>query len=148
MVNTSAIALGVALFVSIAAFLYNPIVLRLEIFGILRQWKGIENLHGEGLVAIPDLFGVEDIHYHEPTGIIFGLTEENLESRRKWFPPYALFFNLQAGHTIYHELPANKFIAAILSRTRQISAVARFSCCFLMRTTQLAFPLPISHTRS
>ena len=92
MVNTSAIALGVALFVSIAAFLYNPIVLRLEVFGVFRQWKGIKNVHGEGLTAIPDLFGVEDFHYHEPTGIIFGLTEENIESRYTWFPPYVYFY--------------------------------------------------------
>ncbi len=94
MVNTSAIALSIALFASIAAFLFNPIVLRLQIFGVLRQWKGMENFHGKGLTAIPDLFGVEDLHHHEPTGIIFGLTEENSESRSQWFPPYVyLLFN-------------------------------------------------------
>lgn len=87
MVNTSAIALGVALFASIAVFIYNPILNRLQIFGITRYWTRIENLHAEGLTVIPDLFSVEDLHYHEPTGIVFGLTEENAETRKQWFPP-------------------------------------------------------------
>ena len=87
MVNTSAIALAVALFASIAAFLYNPLIARLRIGGAFRYWKGFENLHGEGMTAIPGLFGVEDLHFHEPSGIVFGLTEDNAESRGKWFPP-------------------------------------------------------------
>ena len=88
MVNTSAVALGIALFASIAAFVYNPLVARLRVFGIIRQWNGMENLHTEGLTAVPDLFGVEDLHYHEPTGIVFGVTEETAESRTRWFPAY------------------------------------------------------------
>ena len=87
MVNTSAIALSVALFASIAAFLYNPIVARLQIGGAFRQWKGFENFHGESLTAIQGLFGVEDLHFHEPSGIVFGLTQDNAGSREKWFPP-------------------------------------------------------------
>lgn len=91
MVNTSAIAFGIALFATVAAFLFNPIVLRLRVLGVLRQWNGINNVYGAGLTAIPDLFGVEDLHYHEPTGVIFGLTEENIESRDRWFPPYVYY---------------------------------------------------------
>lgn len=93
MVNTSAVALGIALLASIAAFVYNPLVTRLRVFGLIRQWNGIENFHAQGLTVIPDLFGVEDLHYHEPTGIVFGLTEESIETRKQWFPPYVLFMH-------------------------------------------------------
>ena len=88
MVNTSALAMGLALFASLAAFLYNPINTRLDISGIRRKWTGFENVPGEGLAGIPDTFGCEDLHYHEPSGIVFGVTEDTAESRERWFPPY------------------------------------------------------------
>lgn len=87
MVNTSALALTAALIASFGALLYKPIVTRVELFGIGRSFKGFDSVHGEGLKFFPDTYGCEDLHYHEPANVIFGVAEEKQGSRYEWFPP-------------------------------------------------------------
>lgn len=76
--------------VSLAALLYKPVTLRLEVLGLIRPWDKIQNIHGEDFRIIPDTLYCEDLHYHEPSGLLFGASEEKPESRAKWFPPFVL----------------------------------------------------------
>ena len=65
--------------------------MRVKVFGISRPLSSIENLHGDGLQLIPDTFASEDIHYHTPSGLIYGVAEVDEQSRNNWFPPTACF---------------------------------------------------------
>lgn len=80
------------LFVSVAvlALLSEPLVRRARVLGITRLWGSIENIHGIDARIIPNTQFTEDLHYHEPSGLIFGASEPNEERRWKWFPPYVL----------------------------------------------------------
>lgn len=39
------------------------------------------------VVVIPDTINCEDIHYHAPSGTLFTVCEDNIETRFRWFPP-------------------------------------------------------------
>lgn len=77
-----------AILVSLAALFYKPITLRVEVLGLTRPLNKIQNVHGEDLRMIPDTLYCEDLHYHEHSHLLFGASEEKLETRWKWFPPY------------------------------------------------------------
>ena len=71
----------------LASILYEPITRRMEVFGINRPLHKIHNIHGEDLKIIPDTIYCEDLHYHEPSGLLFGAAETDKVARKKWFPP-------------------------------------------------------------
>ena len=48
--------------------------------------QGLENIHGEGLQSIPNTYHAEDLHYHEPSGLLFSASEPDAERRWHWFP--------------------------------------------------------------
>ena len=79
-----------AVLVSFAALLYKPVTLRLEVLGLTRAWGKIRNIHGEDFRIIPDTLYCEDLHYHEPSGLLFGASEEKPETRAQWFPPFVI----------------------------------------------------------
>lgn len=81
--------------ISFAALFYKPVTLRVEVLGFTRPWDKIRNIHGEDFRIILDTLHCEDLHYHEPSGLLFGASEERAESRAKWFPPFVI-------HSIYH----------------------------------------------
>jgi len=82
---TVPVILGI-LFVLIG-LLYKPIELRFRVLGVTRS---VQNIHGEDLRIIPDTVHVEDLHYHEGSGLLFGASEENEQCHWKWWPPYVI----------------------------------------------------------
>lgn len=77
-----------ALLISFAALLYKPVALRLEVLGLTRPLGKIQNIHGHDFHLIPDTLYCEDLHYHKPSNLLFGASEEKPETRWKWFPPF------------------------------------------------------------
>ena len=77
-----------AVVVSFAALLYKPVALRLEVLGLTRPLDKIQNIHGHDFRLIPDTLYCEDLHYHKPSNLLFGASEEKPETRWKWFPPF------------------------------------------------------------
>ena len=73
---------------SLAALLYRPVTLRLEVLGFTRPLDKIQNIHGEDFALIPDTLYCEDLHHHAPSNLLFGASEEKAENRWKWFPPF------------------------------------------------------------
>ncbi|KAL6712708.1 hypothetical protein ACLMJK_009730 [Lecanora helva] len=80
-----------AVLISLAAVLYTPLKHRVEVLGISRPLEKIVNIHGDGLEVVPDTLYTEDLHYHQPSGLLFGASEEKPEGRWNWFPPIAKF---------------------------------------------------------
>ena len=79
-----------AVLVSFAALFYKPVTVRLEVLGFTRPWDKIRNIHGEAFRIIPDTLYCEDLHYHEPSGLLFGASEEKVGGRAEWFPPFVI----------------------------------------------------------
>lgn len=77
-----------ALLISFAALLYKPVALRLEVLGLTRPLGKLQNIHGHDFHLIPDTLYCEDLHYHKPSNLLFGASEEKPETRWKWFPPF------------------------------------------------------------
>ena len=83
----------IALSIALYGILRNPIARRLEIMGYSRPLEKLQLIHGSGLERISGTLNCEDIHYHEPSGLIFGVAERDGDSRKEWFPPIANFKN-------------------------------------------------------
>lgn len=81
------VSIALAVIASLGAVLYKPLSLRIEVLGINRPLNKIVNIHGEDFQIIPDTLYTEDLHHHLPSGLLFGASEENPETRYKWFPP-------------------------------------------------------------
>ena len=81
------VSLLLAVLASLGALLYRPLSLRIEVLGINRPLDKIHNLHSEDFQVIPDTLHTEDLHLHEPSGLLFGASEEKAETRWNWFPP-------------------------------------------------------------
>ncbi|KAK6074968.1 serum paraoxonase arylesterase family protein [Seiridium cupressi] len=85
--SRSVAATGIATLVLIMASLFSPITLRVKVLGISRLFGGIKNTHGEDTHMIPDTLFSEDLHYHAPSGQLFGASESDEKTRNTWFPP-------------------------------------------------------------
>ena len=81
-------SISFAVLASLAAVLYKPVSLKVEVLGLNRSLDKIENIHGEDFRVLPDTLYLEDIHLHEASGLLFGAIEEKVETRWQWFPPY------------------------------------------------------------
>lgn len=81
------VSIVIAVLGSLLAVLYKPLTLRVEVLGINRPLNKIQNVHGEDFRVIPDSLYTEDLHYHEPSGLLFGASEEKADTRWHWFPP-------------------------------------------------------------
>ena len=77
-----------AALVSFTALFYKPVTLRVEVLGLTRPLDKIQNIHGKDFGIIPHTLYCEDLHYHEPSNLLFGASEEKPETRWKWFPPF------------------------------------------------------------
>ena len=80
-------AVSAALF-SVIALFYKPISVRIEVLGLIRSLNKIHNVHGQELSLLPDTLHCEDLHYHEHSHLLFGVSQEKPEVRWLWFPPY------------------------------------------------------------
>jgi hypothetical protein len=76
------------LIVAMAA-LFSPLTLRIKVLGVSRLFGHIKNIHGQDLEVIPQTLFTEDLHYHAPSGQLFGASESYEKTRNTWFPPYA-----------------------------------------------------------
>ena len=86
----SAIGTILAIF---AAYLYPSLRTKAIVVGVTRPRDQIVNNHGDGLRHIPDTPYCEDLHLHEPSGLLFTACADpksNLDARRHWFPPIGL----------------------------------------------------------
>ncbi|OTB03601.1 hypothetical protein M426DRAFT_321522 [Hypoxylon sp. CI-4A] len=72
---------------TISAFLYAPIQRRIAIFGINRPLSSWQNVHGIENRVIENTIGCEDVHYHEPTGLLFTACHGDIAKAAGWFPP-------------------------------------------------------------
>ena len=81
------ISFVLVLLAPLIAVLYKPLSLRAEVLGVFRSVDKIQNIHGSDFQVIDDTLYMEDLHYHEPSGLLFGASEEKAETRWKWFPP-------------------------------------------------------------
>jgi hypothetical protein len=80
------LAVGTIL-IAIMASLFSPITLRVKVLGVGRLFGSIQNIHGEDLHVISDTLFTEDLHYHSPSGLLFGASEGDEKTRNTWFPP-------------------------------------------------------------
>ncbi|KAI3541730.1 serum paraoxonase/arylesterase [Colletotrichum abscissum] len=75
---------GLAIF---GGFNYAPTVKRsIALAGIGREKLNTPVAQAGDLIYIDDTIHCEDIHYHEPSGLLFTACEDNEENRAKWFP--------------------------------------------------------------
>lgn len=91
MATIRTLAVVSAVVASLAALLYRPVRLRVQVLGVSRPLDKIQNIHGQDLGIIPDSLYCEDLHHHIPSNLLFAASEENAQTRWKWFPPYVLY---------------------------------------------------------
>lgn len=72
---------------SLSAFLYSPLSLRHKVLGFGRTSNEILSIYGHEPITIPDTLYIEDLHYHSASGLLFGASEADVETRKHWFPP-------------------------------------------------------------
>ncbi|KAH8651120.1 hypothetical protein BX600DRAFT_516714 [Xylariales sp. PMI_506] len=65
----------------------KPITLRTKVLGVGRLFSPIKNVHGSDLKPIHDTLFMEDLHFHEYSGLLFGASEGDEYTRNIWFPP-------------------------------------------------------------
>ncbi|KAL7806769.1 hypothetical protein V8C26DRAFT_336272 [Trichoderma gracile] len=85
--------IAIALLAVLFGCVYNAYVQRfIQVSGIFREPGSTELAPGD-FVAINGTINCEDLHLHEPSGLIFTACEDDVASRRKWFPPIEHFAN-------------------------------------------------------
>jgi hypothetical protein len=85
------ISLVLAASTGLVAYFWPSLSLRAEVLGMTRAKTLLQNLHGEDFYIIPDTLHCEDLHHHLPSGLLFGASEVDPETRWKWFPPIGEF---------------------------------------------------------
>lgn len=68
--------------------IFTPLTRRIEVLGIARLFRPIQNIHGEDLQILSDTVCTEDLHFHAPSGQLFGASEADDKTRKTWFPPF------------------------------------------------------------
>ncbi|KAI1411057.1 hypothetical protein F5Y13DRAFT_66147 [Hypoxylon sp. FL1857] len=84
-------ATAVAIMASVLFTPFSQLITRMKVLGITRLFGPIQNIHGEDLSVIPDTPFTEDLHYHTPSGLLFGASEGDQKTRATWFPPLAIW---------------------------------------------------------
>ena len=80
------VSIVLAVLASLTAVFYRPLKTSVDVLGLNRPLDSIENIHGEDFRIIPDTLYTEDLHHHSSSGLLFGTSEENVDTRWKWFP--------------------------------------------------------------
>ncbi|KAL2889970.1 Serum paraoxonase/arylesterase 2 [Ceratocystis lukuohia] len=62
-----------------------------QVGGIWRTVNSSLVYRDDDLVYIPDTIQCEDLHFHQPSGLIFTACQDNHHSRLSWFPPLSNF---------------------------------------------------------
>lgn len=72
----------------LSAFLYSPLKRQAAIVGYTRPLDSWKNVHGIENRAIEDTMACEDLHYHEPSGMLYSACMDDMEKASGWFPGY------------------------------------------------------------
>ncbi|KAM0248118.1 hypothetical protein ACHAQJ_009588 [Trichoderma viride] len=85
------VSIAVVLLAVLLGYVYNFHMQRfIYVAGIFRKPERTELAPGD-YVVIDNTLHCEDMHYHEPSGLIFTACEDFKGSRLKWFPPIGHF---------------------------------------------------------
>lgn len=85
--------LGGALFAVLFAWVYQGVNHRFNVLGLTRSKAALVNIHGHDLRIIPNTIQCEDLHIHEPSGLLFTACQGESESRLSYFPPLVNFLD-------------------------------------------------------
>lgn len=86
--------MGISLYVTLvvvgvlSALLYTPVKRGVVVLGFLRPIESWQNVHGIENRVIEDTVACEDLHYHEPSGMLYSACGGDLEKAATWFPGY------------------------------------------------------------
>lgn len=70
----------------------GPVQRRYEVLGFGRSLNSIENVHGSGRPEpLEGTLFSEDLHFHRPSGTLFGIAQRDVRSRDIFFPPTETF---------------------------------------------------------
>ncbi|KAI5866340.1 calcium-dependent phosphotriesterase [Durotheca rogersii] len=83
--------LAAAVFGVLSILLYAPVKQTVLILGVTRPLDTWQNIHGLETHVIPDTVSCEDLHYHEPSGVIYSACAGDLERMAGWFPAASSF---------------------------------------------------------
>ncbi|KAL7951351.1 hypothetical protein V8C42DRAFT_303841 [Trichoderma barbatum] len=87
------LSIAVVLLAVLLGYVYNFYVQRIiYVSGVFRQPERTE-LAPKDYVVVENTINCEDLHYHEPSGLIFTACEDYIGSRLAWFPPIEHFSN-------------------------------------------------------
>ncbi|KAI2626995.1 calcium-dependent phosphotriesterase [Hypomontagnella submonticulosa] len=84
--------MGISLYVTLvvvgvlSALLYTPVKRGVVVLGFLRPIESWQNVHGIENRVIEDTVACEDLHYHEPSGMLYSACGGDLEKAATWFP--------------------------------------------------------------
>ncbi|KAI0386462.1 calcium-dependent phosphotriesterase [Hypomontagnella monticulosa] len=84
--------MGVSLYVTLvvvgvlSALLYTPVKRTVVVLGFLRPLETWQNVHGVENRVIEDTIACEDLHHHEPSGMLYSACAGDLEKAATWFP--------------------------------------------------------------
>ncbi|KAI1411108.1 calcium-dependent phosphotriesterase [Hypoxylon sp. FL1857] len=70
----------------LSALLYAPIKREATVIGLFRPLSSWQNVHGIENRVIPDTVACEDLHYHEPSGLLYSACAGDMEKAAGWFP--------------------------------------------------------------
>jgi hypothetical protein len=62
-----------------------------RVMGVFRQPTNTAIADTSNFVVIADTPHCEDLHYHEPSNLLFTACERDEETRFSWFPPLTIF---------------------------------------------------------
>ncbi|XXG95664.1 hypothetical protein Hte_001933 [Hypoxylon texense] len=71
---------------ALSAFLYAPLKREATILGLFRPLDSWQNVHGIENHAIDGTVACEDLHYHEPSNMLYAACGGDLEKAASWFP--------------------------------------------------------------
>ncbi|KAI1141844.1 calcium-dependent phosphotriesterase [Hypoxylon sp. FL0543] len=93
----------------LSALLYAPVKREATVIGLFRPLSSWQNIHGIENRVIPDTVACEDLHYHEPSGLLYSACAGDLEKAAGWFPG--------AGSLDYPEKPGYGTLVVIDPKT-------------------------------
>lgn len=73
---------------TLSALLYAPLKREATILGFFRPLGSWQNVHGIENHAIDGTVACEDLHYHEPSDMLYSACGGDIEKAAGWFPGY------------------------------------------------------------
>ena len=123
------LSIAIVLLAVLLGYVYNAYVQRfIRVAGIFREPGSTELAPGE-FVVVNGTINCEDLHLHEPSGLLFTACEDDVASRRKWFPPIEHFFNPST-----ERMKGKLEVIDPKVRMLLLDAKERWACSIIMRS--------------